>query len=63
VKSLSILEREAFSTLLFVDLDVAARYESSITVGEIWSGDADEKRVFACTGISIIAGVYGVCVA
>src|SRR6266446_9498372 len=35
----------SFSTLLFVDLDVAARYEPSITVGEIWSGYADEKRV------------------
>jgi len=51
----------SFSTLLFVDLDVAARYGPSITVGEIiWSGYAHEKRVLARTRISIITGVYRV---
>ena len=49
--------------LLFVDLDVAARYESSVTVGEICSGYADEERVLARARFSIIAGVYSVCVA
>ena len=53
----------SFSTLLFVDLDVAARYEPSIAVGGIRSGDADEKRVLARTRFSIIAGVYSIRVA
>jgi len=47
-----------------VDLDVAARYGPSITVGEIiWSGYADEKRVLARTRCSIITGVYRIRVA
>src|SRR5712691_8169022 len=53
----------AWIDLLAVDLDVAARYEPSVTVGQIRSGDADEKRVLARTRISIIAGVYSVLVA
>ncbi len=56
-------QARSFSTLLFVDLDVAARYEPAIIVGEIWSGYADEKRVLARTRFSIITGVYRVRVA
>ena len=53
----------SFSTLLFVKLDVAARYEPFIAVGEICSGHADEERVLASTRLSIITGVYSVRVA
>ena len=44
-------------------LNVAARYEPSITVGEIWSGYADEERVLARTRFSVITGVYSVRIA
>ncbi len=56
-------DSSAVFALLFVDLDVAACNEPSITVGEIWSGYADEKRVLAGTRIGIITGVYRVGVA
>jgi len=43
-----------YSFLTFaVDLDVAAGDEPSITVREIWSGYADEKRVLARTGSAL----------
>src|SRR5713226_9705282 len=48
----------SFSTLLFVDLDVAAGDETSIAVGEIRSGDADEKSVFASAGVGVVAGAH-----
>ena len=44
-------------------LNVAARYEPSITVGEIWSGYTDEKRILSSARFSIITGVYRVLVA
>ena len=53
----------SFSALLFADLDVATRYGPSVTVGEILSGYADEKRVLARTRLTIITGIYRVSVA
>jgi len=61
--AIAILEREVFPLLLFVNLDVAARYDPSVAVGEIWSGHADEERVLARIRLSIITGVYSVRVA
>ena len=53
----------ACTALLLVYLDVALGDKSSVAVGEIRSGDADEKRVFACTRLTIITGIYSVLVA
>ena len=46
-----------------MDLDVAFGDESSVAVREIRTGDADEKRVLARTGLTVITGIDSVLVA
>src|SRR2546429_4878909 len=53
----------AWGVSILMDLDVAARDESSVAVGEIRSGDADGKRVLARTSISIVTSLYRILVA
>ena len=40
-----------------------ARDESPVAVGQIRSGDADEKRVLARTRLTIVTSIHGVLVA